>query len=134
MEPECGNMKNNPWMNRVEQQEDTLIQRKPCRRRKLPKSSKEIVERKGQDNVIQKAPGLQCYSCGSLLSHDVSCMFSRSNIPLGESCLLYIWRESENKYSTLKKCFSTSAIREILLRMEARIFLLVYVILTCLMM
>ena len=108
MEPECGNLKNNPWMNRVEQQEDTLIQRKPCRRRKLPKSSKEIVERKGQDNVIQKAPGLQCYSCGSLLSHDVFCVFSKTNITQiktgnpGEACLLYTWRESENNYSTLR--------------------------------
>ena len=61
------------------------------------------------------SPGLQCFSCGSLLHPDKEdCdTFDRTNIShtqtclKGEACLLYTWRKSTTETATLRECFPT---------------------------
>ena len=61
------------------------------------------------------SPGLQCFSCGSLLHPDKEdCdTFDRTNIShtqtclKGEACLLYTWRKSPTETATLRECFPT---------------------------
>ena len=69
------------------------------------------LEVKEADN----SPGLQCFSCGSLLNPGKEdCQtFDRTNIShsqtclQGEACLLYSWRKSTTETATLRECFPT---------------------------
>ena len=65
--------------------------------------------------VVDPTPGLQCFSCGSLLNPDKEdChSFDRTNRShtqtclKGEACLLYTWRKSTTETATLRECFPT---------------------------
>jgi len=58
-------------------------------------------------------PGLQCYSCGSLLNPNKKCdEFRRIEEQVetcreDEACLLYSWRKSATETATLRECFPT---------------------------
>ena len=64
---------------------------------------------------VDTSPGLQCYSCGSLLNPDnAKCeSFDRTNTSLsqtclkGEACLMYTWRKSDTETASLRECFPT---------------------------
>ena len=64
---------------------------------------------------MDTSPGLQCYSCGSLLNPDnAKCeRFDRTNTSLsqtclkGEVCLMYTWRKSDTETASLRECFPT---------------------------
>ena len=59
-------------------------------------------------------PGLQCYSCGSLLNPNKKCdEFSRTDTAQvqtclkDEACLMYSWKKSSTETATLRECFPT---------------------------
>ena len=59
-------------------------------------------------------PGLQCYSCGSLLNPNKKCdQFSRTDKSQvqtclkDEACLMYTWKKSPTETATLRECFPT---------------------------
>ena len=59
-------------------------------------------------------PGLQCYSCGSLLNPNKKCdEFSRTEKSQvqtclkDEACLMYSWKKSATETATLRECFPT---------------------------
>ena len=59
-------------------------------------------------------PGLQCYSCGSLLNPNKKCdEFSRTDPDQvqtclkDEACLMYSWKKSATETATLRECFPT---------------------------
>ena len=59
-------------------------------------------------------PGLQCYSCGSLLNPNKKCdEFSRTDNTQvqtclkDEACLMYSWKKSSTETATLRECFPT---------------------------
>jgi len=59
-------------------------------------------------------PGLQCYSCGSLLNPNKKCdEFSRTEKTQvqtclkDEACLMYSWKKSPTETATLRECFPT---------------------------
>jgi len=65
-------------------------------------------------NVDNGRPGLQCYSCGSLLNPDKECdKFDATNSTQsqtclkGEACLMYTWSKSSSQKATLRECFPT---------------------------
>jgi len=82
-----------------------------------PRSPK-LAQRPSAKQVVHPdKPGLQCFSCGSLLNTDAQCeTFSRTNISQtqtclkGESCLMYTWRKSSTETATLRECFPTSVL------------------------
>ena len=62
-------------------------------------------------------PGLQCYSCGSLLDPDSRCdSFDRSDpgqvqtCGREEACMMYTWSKSDTETATLRECFPTSVL------------------------
>ena len=63
-------------------------------------------------------PGLQCYSCGSLLDPSAATcdQFDRSDsrqaqtCSEGEACLLYTWSQAQGQAATLRECFPTSVL------------------------
>ena len=63
------------------------------------------------------SPGLQCFTCGSLLEPDKVCDFNpsdpgqRKTCGPGEACLFYSWRSSaEDPEQNLRECFSTQVL------------------------
>ena len=65
-------------------------------------------------SVHEDKPGLQCYSCGSLLNPNKKCdQFSRSDKTQvqtclkDEACLMYSWKKSATETATLRECFPT---------------------------
>ena len=63
------------------------------------------------------SPGLQCFTCGSLLEPDKECDFDpsdpgqRKTCGPGEACLFYSWRSSAtDPEQSLRECFSTSVL------------------------
>ena len=63
------------------------------------------------------SPGLQCFTCGSLLEPDKACDFNpsdpgqRKTCGPGEACLFYSWRSSiEDPEQSLRECFSTQVL------------------------
>ena len=59
-------------------------------------------------------PGLQCYSCGSLLNPNKRCDQFNRTAPAqvqtclsDEACLMYTWRKSPTETATLRECFPT---------------------------
>ena len=63
------------------------------------------------------SPGLQCFTCGSLLEPDKECRFNpsdpgqRRTCGPGEACLYYSWRSSVgDPEHSLRECFSTSVL------------------------
>jgi hypothetical protein len=112
--------------NNLVKQAQKLNKRKPYKRKKLPKLNERTIT---QENVLNTKShvqakahqhkfetGLQCYSCGSLLNPDASCQFNRSDASQvqtcspGEACLMYTWRQSQDKAAILRECFSTSVL------------------------
>ena len=85
----------------------------------IPRTSpREKKQRSGELVKVKEAdtsPGLQCFSCGSLLNPEKEdCQtFDRTNIShtqtclKGEACLLYTWRKSATETATLRECFPT---------------------------
>ena len=68
----------------------------------------------GRQNIHPEAPGLQCYSCGSLLNPNKKCgKFDRSaksqvqTCLTDEACLMYTWQKSPTETATLRECFPT---------------------------
>ena len=63
------------------------------------------------------SPGLQCFTCGSLLEPDKACDFNpsdpgqRKTCGPGEACLFYSWRSSiKDPEQSLRECFSTQVL------------------------
>ena len=85
----------------------------------IPRStSNEASVKQRSEELVREAdtsPGLQCFSCGSLLNPDKEdCeSFDRTNRShsqtclKGEACLLYSWRKSALETATLRECFPT---------------------------
>ena len=66
---------------------------------------------------LPDSPGLQCFTCGSLLEPDKECDFNpsdpsqRKTCGPGEACLLYSWRSSAGDPAQhLRECFSTQVL------------------------
>ncbi|CAB4062518.1 unnamed protein product [Lepeophtheirus salmonis] len=68
-------------------------------------------------NTFSGGPGLQCYSCGSLLNTDAKCDKFNPTDPTqiqtckeGEACLLYKWKKSSVETAILRECFSKNVL------------------------
>ena len=65
--------------------------------------------------ALDPTPGLQCFSCGSLLNtNKARCdTFDRTNTShtqtclKGEACLMYTWKKSATETASLRECFPT---------------------------
>jgi len=83
----------------------------PRRTTKAPQKDRvKEIPRARQDTT----PGLQCFSCGSLLNAEKTCdQFDRSNVShvqtclTDEACLLYTWEKSSTETASLRECFPT---------------------------
>jgi len=70
---------------------------------------------KNKANVVHPdKPGLQCFSCGSLLNPNKKCdRFDRTDpaqvqtCTKDEACLMYSWKKSSSEVATLRECFPT---------------------------
>ena len=68
----------------------------------------------GRQSIHPDKPGLQCFSCGSLLNPNKKCdkfdRTAKSQVQTclnDEACLMYTWQKSPTETATLRECFPT---------------------------
>jgi len=113
----------NPFQASFTRKPQTSPQRRPpTTTRSPPRGFPDRIDQPRAEPLTQSVqvfhpsqPGLQCYSCGSLLDANKKCdVFDRkatsqvATCSSDEACLMYSWKKSSTEIATLRECFPKS--------------------------